>query len=115
MWPIEEDTTHPVLRNKTSESHTSTTNVQINFEIQILGAAFGWGWGVLGGNKKERPQAVVLAVLVVIRVRSQKNFIVSCATDSYEMCFCGTVPQSVVHFDLSGSKCGTKTACFYRS
>ena len=39
-----------------------------------------------------------------------KNFIVSCATDSYEMCFCGTVPQIVVHFDLSGSKCGTKTA-----
>ena len=44
-----------------------------------------------------------------------KNFIVSCATDSYEMCFCGTVPQIVVHFDLSGSKCGTKTASFYRS
>ena len=62
MWPIEEDTTHPVLRNKTSESHTSTTNVQINFEIQKLEAAFDWGCGVLGGNKKERPQAVVLAV-----------------------------------------------------
>ena len=44
-----------------------------------------------------------------------KNFIVSCATDSYEMCFCGTVPQIVVHFDLSGSKCGTKTASFKRS
>ena len=44
-----------------------------------------------------------------------KIFIVSCATDSYEMCFCGTVPQIVVHFDLSGSKCGTKTASFYRS
>ncbi len=43
-----------------------------------------------------------------------KIFIVSCATDSYEMCFCGTVPQIVVHFDLSGSKCGTKTASFYR-
>lgn len=68
MWPIEEDTTHPVLRNKTSESHTSTTNVQINSEIQKLEAAFDWGCGVLGGNKKERPQAVVLAVLVVIRV-----------------------------------------------
>lgn len=46
MWPIEEDTTHPVLRNKTSESHTSTTNVQINFEIQKLEAAFDWGCGV---------------------------------------------------------------------
>ena len=44
-----------------------------------------------------------------------KIFIVSCATDSYEMCFCGTVPQIVVHFDLSGSKCGTKTASFNRS
>ena len=44
-----------------------------------------------------------------------KNFIVSCATDSYEMCFCGTVPQIVVHFYLSGSKCGTKTVFFYRS
>ena len=44
-----------------------------------------------------------------------KNFIVSCATDSYEMCFCGTVPQIVVHFDLSGSKCGTKTDSFNRS
>ena len=44
-----------------------------------------------------------------------KNFIVSCATDSYEMCFCGTVPQIVVHFVLSGSKCGTKTVSFYRS
>ena len=41
-----------------------------------------------------------------------KIFIVSCATDSYEVCFCGTVPQIVVHFDLSGSKCGTKTASF---
>ena len=41
-----------------------------------------------------------------------KFFIVSCATESYEMCFCGTVPQIVVHFDLSGSKCGTKTASF---
>ncbi len=29
-----------------------------------------------------------------------KFFIVSCATESYEMCFCGTVPQIVVHFDL---------------
>ena len=53
MWPIEEDTTHPVLRNKTSESHTSTTNVQINFEIQKLEAAFEWGCGVVGGNKKK--------------------------------------------------------------
>ena len=44
-----------------------------------------------------------------------QNFIVSCTTDSYEMCFCGTVPQIVVHFDLSGLKCGTKTASFYRS
>ena len=44
-----------------------------------------------------------------------KIFIASCATDSYEICFCGTVPQIVVHFDLSGSKCGTKTASFYRS
>ena len=44
-----------------------------------------------------------------------KIFIVRCATDSYEMCFCGTVPQIVVHFDLSGSKCGTKTASFNRS
>ena len=43
-----------------------------------------------------------------------KFFIVSCATESYEMCSCGTVPQIVVHFDLSGSKCGTKTASFYR-
>ena len=43
-----------------------------------------------------------------------KIFIVSCATDSYEMCFCGTVPQIVVHFDLSWSKCGTKTVSFYR-
>ena len=43
------------------------------------------------------------------------NFIVSCATDSYEMCFCGTVPQIVVHFDLTGSKCGTKTDSFNRS
>ena len=109
MWPIEEDTTHPVLRNKTSESHTSTTNVQINFEIQKLEAAFDWGCGV--GIKRKTasdgacglsgdPSAVT------------KIFIVSCATDSYEMCFCGTVPQIVVHFDLSGSKCGTKTASF---
>ena len=37
-----------------------------------------------------------------------KIFIVSCATDSYEMCFCGTVPQIVVYFDLSWSKCGIK-------
>ena len=44
-----------------------------------------------------------------------KIFIVNCDTDSYEMFFCGTVPQIVVHFDLSGSKCGTKTASFYRS
>ena len=66
MWPIEEDTTHPVLRNKTSESHTSTTNVQINFEIQKLEAAFDCGDD--GGYKKERPRAMVLAVLVVIRV-----------------------------------------------
>ena len=44
-----------------------------------------------------------------------KNYIVSCATDSYEMCFCGTVPQIVVHFDLTGSKCGTKTDSFNRS
>ena len=29
-----------------------------------------------------------------------KFFIVSCATESYEMRFCGTVPQIVVHFDL---------------
>ena len=43
-----------------------------------------------------------------------KFFIVSCATESYEKCFCGTVPQIVVHFDLSGSKCGTKTASFKR-
>ena len=41
-----------------------------------------------------------------------KFFIVSCTTESYEMCFCGTVPQIVVHFDLSGSKCGTKTTSF---
>ena len=44
-----------------------------------------------------------------------KIFIVSCATDSCEICFCGTVPQIVVHFDLSGAKSGTKTASFYRS
>ena len=44
-----------------------------------------------------------------------KIFIVTCATDSYEMCFCDTVPQIVVHFDLSGAKSGTKTASFYRS
>ena len=44
-----------------------------------------------------------------------KFFIVSCATESYGKCFCGTVPQIVVHFDLSGSKCGTKTASFNRS
>ena len=44
-----------------------------------------------------------------------KIFIVGCATDSYEMYFCGTVPQIVVNFDLLGSKCGTKTASFYRS
>ena len=43
-----------------------------------------------------------------------KIFIVNCETDSYEMFFCGTVPQIVVHFDLSGSKCGTKTASFKR-
>ena len=43
-----------------------------------------------------------------------KIFIVSCATDSYEMRFCDAVPQIVVHFDLSGSKCGTNTASFYR-
>lgn len=42
-----------------------------------------------------------------------KIFIVTCATDSYEMCFCDTVPQIVVHFDLSGAKSGTKTAAFY--
>lgn len=41
--------------------------------------------------------------------------IVSCVTDSYEMCFCGTVPQIVVGFDLLGSKCGTKTVSFCRS
>ena len=29
-----------------------------------------------------------------------KFFIVSCATESYGKCFCGTVPQIVVHFDL---------------
>ena len=29
-----------------------------------------------------------------------KYFIVSCATESYGKCFCGTVPQIVVHFDL---------------
>ena len=63
MWPIEEDTTHPVLRNKTSEPHTSTTNVQINSEIQKYEAAFDCGCGV---GEKESPQAVVLAVLVVI-------------------------------------------------
>ena len=44
-----------------------------------------------------------------------KIFIVNCDTDSYEMFFCGTVPQIVVHFDLSGAKSGTKTASFYRS
>ena len=44
-----------------------------------------------------------------------KIFIVSCVTDSYKLCFCGTVSQTVVHSDLSGSKCGTKTAFFYRS
>ena len=38
--------------------------------------------------------------------------IVSCVTDSYEMCFCGTVPQIVVHFDLLGAKSSTKTTSF---
>ena len=44
-----------------------------------------------------------------------KIFIARCTIGSYEMCFCGAVPQIVVHFDLLGSKCGTKTASFYRS
>ena len=65
------------------------------------------------GIKKEPPPAIGDDPLV-IRVGSQKN-IVTCATDSYEMCFCGTVPQIVVNFDLLGSKCGTKTASFYLS
>ena len=44
-----------------------------------------------------------------------KIFIVSCDTDSEKMCFRYTVPQIVVHFDLSGLKCATKKASFYRS
>ena len=66
MWPIEEDTTHPVLRNKTSESHTSTTNVQINFEIQKLEAAFDCGDD--GDIKKKDRKRWCLRSLVVIRV-----------------------------------------------
>lgn len=91
--------------------------------LQIVSSVFCpdpllWGGGTTrrGALLKNRKAKLLwisnLACLIGDPRAVTKIFIVSCATDSYEMCFCGTVPQIVVHFDLSGSKCGTKTASF---